>query len=97
MKTNVINGTIFLGEVAADNGVIRIGKNNPSSDDYEFDTKVDGTFPLYGITDGSGLIDKIYIDVNPYKWNVFRSEPVTIISPLDVVSGIMVGEDNENQ
>lgn len=44
MKTNVISGIISLGEVAADNGVIRIGRKNPSSNDYEFDTKVDGFF-----------------------------------------------------
>lgn len=95
MKTNVINGTILLGEIAAENGKIRIGKKTPSEYDYQFDTKVDGYFTVYGITDGSGLIDKIYIDVNPYKWNVFRSEPVTIISPLDVISGMIVGDDNE--
>ncbi|MDM5334972.1 hypothetical protein QUF56_17385 [Ureibacillus composti] len=95
MKTNVISGIISLGEVAADNGVIRIGRKNPSSNDYEFDTKVDGFFPLYAVTNGSGLIEKIFIDVNPYKWNVFRCEPITIISPLDVITGMIVGDENE--
>lgn len=95
MKTNVKSGIIFLGEVAADNGIIRIGKKDPSSCDYEFDTKVDGFFPVYAVTNENGLIERISIDVNPYKWDVFKFEPMTIISPLDIVTRTVGGAGSE--
>ena len=87
MKTNVKNGIIFLGEVGTDTATIRIGDIEPSHLDLEFTTKADGFYPVFAETNEIGMVERIFIDVNPSGWDLFKNDKVTVIDPEDVVSG----------
>ncbi|TDL74250.1 hypothetical protein [Peribacillus frigoritolerans] len=87
MRTNVRNGIIFLGEVATDTGTIRIGEIRTL--DLEFATKADGFYPVLAETNETGMVERIFIDVNPRNWNLFKNDEITIIDPDDVVTGTM--------
>lgn len=87
MKTNVKNGLIFLGEVATDTATIRIGDIAPSQFDFEFITNADGFYPVLAETNESGMVERIFIDVNPRNWNLFEYDEVTMIDPDDIITG----------
>lgn len=93
MKTNVKNGIIFLGEVATDTATIRIGDIEPSQFDFEFITNADGFYPVLAETNESGMVERMFIDVNPRNWGLFKNDNVTIIDPDDVITGEI--KDNE--
>ena len=86
MKTNVKNGIIFQGEVATDAATIRIGEIEPSQLDLEYVTKIDGFYPIYGETNEKGIVERLFIDVNPHNLNLFENDEVTIIEPEDIVT-----------
>lgn len=87
MRTNVKNGIIYLGEVATDTATIRIGEVSPSHLDLEFTTKMDGFYPVFGETNEKGIVERIFIDMNPLSLNLFENDSITKIDPLDVIAG----------
>lgn len=38
-------------------------------------------------------MERLFIDVNPNNWDLFKNDKVTIIHPEDVVSGTIEGAD----
>ncbi|HFK1661931.1 hypothetical protein [Bacillus cereus] len=87
MRTNVKNGIIFLGEVATDTATIRIGDIKSSQLDLKFSTKADGFYPVFTETNEKGMVERIFIDVNPQNWDLFKNDEVTIIDPEDIITG----------
>lgn len=65
LRTNVKNGIIFLGEIATDTATIRIGDIKSSQLDFKFPTKADGVYPVFTETNEKGMVERIFIDVNP--------------------------------
>jgi hypothetical protein len=87
MRTNIKNGIIFLGQVATDTATIRIGEIEPSNLDLKFTTKADGFYPVFAETNDIGMVERLFIDVNPNNWDLFMNDKITIIDPENVVSG----------
>jgi len=95
MRTNVKNGIIFLGQVATDTATIRIGEIEPSNLDLKFTTKADGFYPVFAETNDKGMVERLFIDVNPNNWNLFKNDEITIIDPDDIIDGTIEGRKNK--
>ncbi|MGY1464615.1 hypothetical protein ACW4EZ_25285 [Bacillus toyonensis] len=64
MRTNVKNGTIYLGEFATDTETIRLG----DCDILGLQIKTDsngGWFSVLGETDEKGIVKRLIIDLEP--------------------------------
>lgn len=94
MKTNVKNGTIFLGKIDSYNSKVgRIGGFIPSESDFTFTLRDSTAYLINGETNNEGFVERIVIKVIPFQYKGMKvpgEEPIIEIDPDDII-------DDENE
>ncbi|MEC2869497.1 hypothetical protein ACIQHV_11435 [Bacillus bombysepticus] len=86
MRTNVKNGTIFLGYAATVGDKIRIG--NKRLMNIEYFTLADFC-PVLAETNEKGVVKRLYVDVNCEADEIFNNA-IRHIKPNDVLTGTII-------
>lgn len=87
MRINVKNGTIFLGYAATEAGKIRVGEVRCM--DVRLFTPADFC-PVFADTNEIGLVERLYVEVNPENDELYGDDAIRHINPRDILSGTII-------